>query len=215
MLLKRGLIRLWIALSALWLIGVLSLGWIIGSDIFNQISKANARVDDLRAGRFAPTVKFIGVAEEKPTICIAPNFQSANQSGRIVDPFDPYEDLIPGARYCDLPDSLKSLTRWGNLSHQEMKELITLSVRRAKSRNEPFDPEVDLARKGYPAESVGLKKDDVKAFLIAKEQEWRNEKVMSLGGGFVLVGLLPPLVLLALGFIAAWVIAGFRSNPKI
>ena len=61
----------------------------------------------------------------------------------------------------------------------------------------------------------GLKKDDVKAFLIAKEQEWRNEKVMSLGRGFVLVGLLPPLVLLTLGLVTAWIIAGFRSNPKI
>jgi len=61
---------------------------------------------------------------------------------------------------------------------------------------------------------VGLKKDDLKAFLMTKEQEWRNEKVMSLGRGFILVGLLPPLVLLALGFIAAWVIAGFRSDPR-
>ncbi len=147
MLLKRGLIRLWIAVSALWLICALSLGWMIGSDTFNQVSKANARIDDLRADRFAPTV-FISVAEMKPKICIAPNFQSDNQSGRIVDPFKPYDDLIPNARYCDLPDSLKSLTRWGNLSHQEMKELITLSVERSKSKNETFDPDVYLAMGG-------------------------------------------------------------------
>lgn len=218
MMLKRGLIRLWIAVSALWLICALSLGWIIGSDTFNQISKANARIDDLHADRFAPSVKFIGLAEEKPTICISPIYHFESKSDRerrsleeIAGPLL-FAEPLSFAQYCDLPYSMTSRIRLGNLSFDEMKELLKLSVEHAKSRNEPFDHEVNLARAGYPAESVGLKKDDVKAFLIAKEQEWRNEKVMSLGRGFVLVGLLPPLALLALGFIAAWVIAGFRSE---
>jgi hypothetical protein len=61
----------------------------------------------------------------------------------------------------------------------------------------------------------GLKRDDVKAFLIAKEQEWRNEKLIALGRDFAFGGLLPPLLLLAFGYVAAWVIAGFRTDPKI
>ncbi len=72
-----------------------------------------------------------------------------------------------------------------------------------------------------PNRSVLPSKDpspEVKAariLLIAKEEQKRKEAltrlVTSLGG----YGLISPLALLALGFIAAWVIAGFCSYPKI
>jgi hypothetical protein len=53
-----------------------------------------------------------------------------------------------------------------------------------------------------------------KSLAVARAEAKRDEVLKRVGSGFLLIGLLPPLLLLALGFIAAWVIAGFRSDPK-
>ena len=53
-----------------------------------------------------------------------------------------------------------------------------------------------------------------KSLAVARAEAKRDEVLKRVGSGFLLIGLLPPLLLLALGFIAAWVIAGFRSDPR-
>ena len=237
MLLKRGLIRLWIALSALWLICALSLGWIIGSDTFDQVSKANARIEAMQAGKFSAMAYLDDQPSGETKVCVYPVFKELHPNV-----FDQFDDPTMRPHECNLPSDIVAKTLWGRLSQTERKEWEASRASNAKPR---FVPDWDLpedlkkhkrqepardekvAKAGlrknadtsdFPDPRIrlleGLKKDDVKAFLIAKEQELRNEKVMSLGRGFVLVGLLPPLVLLALGFIAAWVIAGFRSDPR-
>ncbi|MFM7659480.1 MAG: hypothetical protein ACKO6H_01930 [Betaproteobacteria bacterium] len=50
--------------------------------------------------------------------------------------------------------------------------------------------------------------------LISKEEAKRREALTRLLRAFVLTGIAPPLMVLALGFIAAWVIAGFRSSTE-
>jgi hypothetical protein len=53
-----------------------------------------------------------------------------------------------------------------------------------------------------------------KSLAVARAEAKHDEVLKRVGSGFLLIGLPPSLLLLALGFVTAWVIAGFRSEPR-
>lgn len=131
MLLKRGLIRLWIALSLLWvgMVSCIAINQNIGS-----LEEVSARIEGLKSGRI-------------------------HENG------------------------------WEDAPEPKNSEPL--------SANATVDTTV------------------AKSLAVARAEAKRDEVLKRVGSGFLLIGLLPPLLLLALDFVTAWVIAGFRSNPKI
>jgi hypothetical protein len=192
MLLKRGLMRLWIALSALWLT-LVSIGYSLQT--IRDVSDANDRINAMQAGKFSAMAYLGDRSSGEYKVCVY----------AVFDQFD--ESKKQSNTECNLPLEIVAKTKWGSLSEKERKEREASNAKREGR----FVPDWELPE--YFLQ--GLKRDDVKAFLIAKEQEWRNEKLIALGRDFAFVGLLPPLLLLGLGYAAAWVIAGFRTDPKI
>jgi len=130
MLLKRGLIRLWIALSLLW-VGMVS--YIAINENIGSLEEASTRIEGLKSGRI-------------------------HENG------------------------------WEDAPEPKNSEPL--------SANATVDTTV------------------AKSLAVARAEAKRDEVLKRVGSGFLLIGLLPPLLLLALGFIAAWVIAGFRSDPR-
>lgn len=130
MLLKRGLIRLWIAVSALWLAFVMFNALDHTVKVFDE---TNVRIEGLKSGRI--------------------------DANGWESPPEPKSSLL------------------------QSKELT---------------PEA-MAERGN---------------LISKEEAKRREALTRLLRAFVLTGIAPPLMVPALGFIAAWVIAGFRSSTE-
>jgi hypothetical protein len=213
--------RLWIALSAIWLT-VAALGLSYFSQTIRDTSDANDRINAMQAGKFSAMAYLGDRSSGECKVCVYAVFDQFDKSKKQSN------------TECNLPLEIVAKTKWGSLSEEERKRREASNAKREGR----FVPDWELPDKPvivdpYDTKPVppkgrfvpdwelpeyflqGLKRDDVKAFLIAKEQEWHNERLRLFTIYFALIALLPPLLLLAFGYVAAWVISGFRSDPKI
>lgn len=183
---RAGFFRIWVAFTGVWLIFAI---WVVYEDHIRWAMKATERIEKLESNsvsfRILPPSKS-GTSKEL----------FSGQWPRIClgADYDPTvsaseSKVWPKTRiYCDLPKSLlDQIDLLGATQDSEIDRFLT-------------------------DELFGLTVKDAELFVIERELSEKSERYKKAVSIFLFLGLLPPIVLMFFGWVAAWILKGFKAR---